>query len=734
MRVIILSLDKTLFNPALSGGDALERHLKYSQQVEHLDIIVPTPRGFRPHQPSARLTIWPTNSFSRWLHPFNAYRIAKKIARTSPVHLVVSQEATFLGIVALHLSKKFNLPLLVHFHGDPFTVEAETPMRPLAKILARYVARRADKIRCVSQELAEIVAAQGVKKEKIEVISTPVNLEQFATADAQEVARIKNKYSGKKIILFVGRLVPLKNIPLLIAAMAEVVKKNSDAVLLLVGAGAEEGALRRLVAERGLQDKVFFEGEVTHAVLPAYYKAADVFALASHSEAFGKVLIEATMAGLPLVATTGPGPQEIIQEGRNGFLVPQNDAGMLAKRLLEILSDPGWREKMGDSAKELVQKNYGANTRRIVDLWEKTTAQFELQHPLRAMIITRRVDKDDALAGFTYRWIEALAPSFFRLEVICLEEGNSRGLPENVAVHSMGKEKNFSRWRILLRFKILVLRLIRKTDVVFAHQNPEYAIIAAPIARIFGRKTVLWYTHGSVSWRLRLANFLSSATMTASPESFRLKTRKAVYVMGHGIAQEFFDAYVSRDASPNNFCAVGRISPRKNYEVLIEAMHLLKNQGIAATLDIIGGEVKGSEKYFAHLKELVAQQGLEKSVRFLGAVPNAQMPDILQHYGLLLHPSATGSLDKAALEAAAAGAPIMASGKSYESVIRPFGQILSFAENDAADLAARVKNFLVLSTQEQKTVSQALHNNALEQHSLKELAPRIYSVLQMYRS
>ncbi|MEK7120313.1 MAG: glycosyltransferase [Patescibacteria group bacterium] len=736
MRILIFGLDKTLLNNRGDkvGGDALSRHIKYAQSFDHIDVVVPTKKGFQKSEPDPKLTLWPTNSKHAMFYLWDLFFVARKITKSNYVSLIVSQEATFLGLVAWILSRKIRVPLLAHFHGDVFVKKPETRFPFVAKILAKFIARRAFRIRCVSQLLKEKLINMGIREEKIRVISTPVDLDQFAMADEKKVQKIKEKFNNKKIILFVGRFVPIKNLPFLVDAFYEVSKKISDVVLALVGSGQEEDALKEKVKTLGLEGKVFFEGEIGHDALPAYYVACDIFALTSTSEAFGKVLVEAAMAQKPAVSAVSVGPKEIIVDGENGFLINQGDISNFSEKLVYLLMNNEARIRMGQKAKTLVQERYGKNHEKIINFWQEIVSKYKITHPLKVLMVTRKVDKDDALAGFTYRWIKEISLRVSKLEVICLEKGNSSGLPENVSVNSMGKEKGRGRLSVLFHYIWLLIKILPKVGVVFSHQNPEYAGVAGPLACLFGKKIVIWYTHGSVPFHLRFAEFWSSAIMTASSESFRLKTKKPLYVMGHGVADEFFKVQPHFSAENHHLLAVGRLSPRKNYETLLLAIKKLKEENFSVKLDIIGEEGLASQKDYAqYLHDFILQNNLQDAVKFLGAVPNSDMPKTYSKYNLLVHPSLTGSLDKVVLEAASSGLAALTSGQSYNGLQKPFANILTFPENNSDILAEKIKSFMNLPAEKKQEISKYIIKFIKDNHSLEKLSEKIEGVLEMFR-
>ncbi len=159
---------------------------------------------------------------------------------------------------------------------------------------------------------------------------------------------------------------------------------------------------------------------------------------------------------------------------------------------------------------------------------------------MRILLITQEIDENSDLLGVILVWIRHLAPKVDRIDVLAHRVG-AADLPANVTVSSMGKERSASKLVWLRNFYSHLWRLLRQReiDLVFVHMVPRYAILAAPLARLFGVPIVLWNAHGTVSRYLRIAHRLVAAVVTASPESFRINSPKRI-VTGHGIDTDFF--------------------------------------------------------------------------------------------------------------------------------------------------------------------------------------------------
>lgn len=383
----MLSIDRGLVgdNPL---GDVVERHKRYGDLVEGLDIIVLCRRGFQRRFLSQKVRTFPTNSLSRLSTVVDAYRLACQLAREKggrcTYDLIVTQDPFATGIAGLLLKKKWRrwrIPLLVNLHGDYFQnphFKREHWRNRLLLPLGIFILQRADALRVMSVGQREKMEKRFPGK-KIAVISTPVNVQQFIEyqPDSFEEEIIqRRKIGGKKVILMIGRKDPVKDFKTLFSAMERIIKYYPEAVLLLVGNYQDE-ELRSMLSGR-LRHCVFGEGKVAHQRLPAYYHLADIVVLSSVSESFGKVLVEANASGKPCVATQTTGAEEIIESGKNGFLVPIGDSHLLAEKILFLLKNPQIAQEMGREGRRRMTEKYLNNTQKVVDYWRSIICQQEI--------------------------------------------------------------------------------------------------------------------------------------------------------------------------------------------------------------------------------------------------------------------------------------------------------------------------------------------------------------------
>lgn len=287
---------------------------------------------------------------------------------------------------------------------------------------------------------------------------------------------------------------------------------------------------------------------------------------------------------------------------------------------------------------------------------------------MKLLIVTQVVDINHPILGFFHRWIEEFAKHCEKVTVICLEAGK-HSLPANVAVHSLGKEQGISKVGYLVNFYQYIWCYRNDYDSIFVHMNQIYVILGGFIWRLLNKKIGLWYTHGTVSWQLRIATFFTHKVFTASEDSFRLQSKKKV-VTGHGIDTDIFKPLPEEKTI--DLVTVGRISPSKNLEHLLMVLGKIRKK-FPTTLTIVGSTIDAKgEEYEASLRNQCRALNIEEAVTFYGPVKQANLPKVLNQAKVFVTASQTGSLDKVVLEAMACGLPIVSSAPGTTSL--PLGE------------------------------------------------------------
>lgn len=192
--------------------------------------------------------------------------------------------------------------------------------------------------------------------------SSGIDVEAFAMARhlAPSAAKMREELGvqSAEVVIFVGRLTRQKGIPTLLKAVPHILSKRPNARFVLVGPWESEGPFA--------VDKSDIDRYAPHVIalgprrdVPALLGVADLFAFPTqYREGIPRVLLEAGLAGLPIVASRMPGCNDVVEDGWNGYLVPPHDADGLASRIIDILSDRGRGKIMGGRSVELVREQF----------------------------------------------------------------------------------------------------------------------------------------------------------------------------------------------------------------------------------------------------------------------------------------------------------------------------------------------------------------------------------------
>ena len=207
----------------------------------------------------------------------------------------------------------------------------------------------ADLLIAASRGVADdLVMSFGGSPSRVRVVNNPVDLSMVSSGARQPIDAADASVWRPPVVVAAGRLADVKNYSLLIEAFA-ILRRRMAASLFILGEGDQEPAVRALIVERGLADSVHLCG--FRANPWSYIARADVFALTSRYEGFGNVLVEAMACGVPVVATSSPGSQEVVESGANGLIVDRHEPEAFAEALGLVLDDGLLRRRMAERAR-----------------------------------------------------------------------------------------------------------------------------------------------------------------------------------------------------------------------------------------------------------------------------------------------------------------------------------------------------------------------------------------------
>ncbi len=327
------------------------------------------------------------------------------------------------------------------------------------------------------------------------------------------------------------------------------------------------------------------------------------------------------------------------------------------------------------------------------------------------LILTQKVDATDPVLGFFHGWVENLAVHYQRITVICLELGVNQ-LPKNVQVLSLGKEEKKSKLQYLVRFYQFIWRERKNYSLAFVLMNQEYVLLGGWLWKILGKKIYLWRNHKTGSFLTDAAVYLSDRVFYTSSYSYTAQFKKAI-LMPVGINTDVFSLVPSTPKIPRSILALGRISPVKRLDILIEALVELQRRDVQFTAKIIGSPTNRKEdvQYYEKLNQLAKPLLTTGQLILVSAVAPQAAPHLYRQHELYVNLTPAGSMDKTIFEAMACGSLVLVRN-----------------EENVTDMAGQLSAILAMTEEEKENQRRANYQLVEKTHSLELLISRLVEV------
>jgi D-inositol-3-phosphate glycosyltransferase len=306
----------------------------------------------------------------------------------------------------LQFQERWQVPLVAQFHtlaqlkNRVARDDAEREQQVRYDI-ERAAIGQADRVVAVSAtDRRQMETLYGACPHKIELVPGGVDSRRFRPGPRAQARADLGLPADAAILLFVGRIQRLKGIEVLFRAAAELQEQSRldrELLVLVVGGRPGEGPtlspeqreiarLQSLAARLGLTDVVRFVGAVQQDRLPSYYQAADVTVMPSSYESFGLVAVESLASGTPVVASQVGGLRSIVEDGKNGYLIPWRHPHLFAEKLEQILLDRRLAERLGAHGARAMQRfSWGSAAKRLIQIYEQlVAAEQPVLEPARA--------------------------------------------------------------------------------------------------------------------------------------------------------------------------------------------------------------------------------------------------------------------------------------------------------------------------------------------------------------
>ncbi len=265
-------------------------------------------------------------------------------------------------------------PLISMSWGSDILVEAERNMA--MRMITRYTLRRSSLLFCDCQVVLEKATRIGFPRDNIVTFPWGVNLDDFKPGgDGGLRSRMGWARDGEFVLLSLRSWEPIYGVDVAVRGFILAANKLPNLRLILLGEGSQGGMIKDMIKHAGLLGRVHFGGQVAYGELANYYRAADLYLSASHSDGSSVSLMEALASGTPVLVSDIPGNLEWVQNGREGWLFPDGDEDKLAERIQWAENHPQDLAGMSKAARLRAEEraDWSKNFERMIQGYRKAT-------------------------------------------------------------------------------------------------------------------------------------------------------------------------------------------------------------------------------------------------------------------------------------------------------------------------------------------------------------------------
>lgn len=287
-----------------------------------------------------------------YLNFFTTYLSIKKIIKHIKPDIIHAHYITDFGFQGALL--RFH-PFIITAWGSDVLVAPQNSKK--VYYFTKYSIQKADLITCDGENLKSAMVKMGLEKEKIEIIQHGVDVKKFNPILRSDDLRKRLNVLDSNLIISTRSLKPIYNIKSLINAIPLVLDQFPKAKFLIVGEGKQKEELVNLAKSLNVLHATIFRDHIPHDELPIYLSSSDVYVSTSLSDGGIAVsTLEAMSCGLPLVVTDVGDIENLVENGKNGFLVPIEDYGLMADKIISILRDDNFKKRTGYNNRKLIEE------------------------------------------------------------------------------------------------------------------------------------------------------------------------------------------------------------------------------------------------------------------------------------------------------------------------------------------------------------------------------------------
>ena len=363
MKVLYFSRDYTPHDHRFLSALAQTPHTIYYLRLERQSRQLED----RPLPPQVEQVVWQGGRQPvGWRdYPRLLADLRRVIRRLQPdvIHAGPIQSAAFLAALSgFH-------PLVSMSWGSDLLLDADRSA--WMRWVTRFTLRRTTVLAADCRTVLEKAAQFGFPPQRVVLFPWGVELARFQPGRA-DAFRARRGWQDAFVVLSLRTWEPLYGVDVVARGFARAARQNPRLRLLLLGGGSQAGLIRSILEQEGVQEQVFFGGQVNGDDLPQYYQAADLYVSASHSDGSSVSLMEALASGLPVLVSDIPSNREWITPGREGWLFADGDDRALSEGILRAAGQPEGLKEMRLAARRLAEEraNWQVNFQRLLDAYQ----------------------------------------------------------------------------------------------------------------------------------------------------------------------------------------------------------------------------------------------------------------------------------------------------------------------------------------------------------------------------
>ncbi|MGY8870328.1 MAG: TIGR04063 family PEP-CTERM/XrtA system glycosyltransferase [Pseudomonadales bacterium] len=311
-------------------------------------------------------------------------RVCEVIEETKP-DILHAHSPALTGVAALRAGKKYGIPVVYECRGfwedaavDHGTCKEDGVRYKLTRALETYVFKNANAVTTICEGLRKDIVGRGIANEKITVIPNAVDIDKFSVITHSDQALTeKLQLQDKKVLGFIGSFYAYEGLLLLLDALPEMISKNPDIRLLLVGGGPQNDLIESKIKSLNLEQYVVTTGRVPHTEVQSYYSLVDIFIYPRLAMRLTELVtplkpLEAMAQGKLVVASDVGGHKELIDDGKTGRLFKAGDKQDLARVVLEMLEQTDDWDSFKQQGRKYVEEQRN---------WPVSVGQYQHVYP-----------------------------------------------------------------------------------------------------------------------------------------------------------------------------------------------------------------------------------------------------------------------------------------------------------------------------------------------------------------